>query len=88
MTIYEVTTQLHRLSVGGYFNGKKFTVKELRTYILSMFRAGGNSLIMTIALPDGWWYFEILQNDKYGYDYVIPDTREQENHIKNKLVIN
>ncbi len=82
MTIYELVHQLHDLSVAGYFNGEKFTKKRLTTYIQSMFRAGGNSLVMQIALPDGRWFFKITEFAPGEYDYYIPDTREQEQRIK------
>ena len=92
MTIHTLSTQLHNLSVGGYFNGEKFTVKELEGYISSMFRPGvtlkaGNRLVMEISLPDGRWFFFITRfSDKPdGFDYTIPDTREEEAHIKSLL---
>lgn len=90
MTIYELTNQLHNLSVGGYFNGKKQSEKQLRTYIQSMFRAGGSSLIMEISLPDGRWLFQINQWEEcnhYQYNYYIPETREQEKQLYDKLGI-
>lgn len=90
MTIYELTNQLHSLSVAGYFNGEKRTEKWLRTYIQAMFRSGVNSLVMEIALPDGRWLFEVDRwreggHDQYGY--TIPETRDQENRLYEKLGI-
>lgn len=83
MTIYELVSQLHGLSVGGYFNDTKMTTKQLRNYITSMFRAGGNQIVMRISLPDGRWFFTITQYEPGEFDYYIPDTREQETRIKN-----
>lgn len=81
MTKTEIINQLYDLSVGGYFNGEKFTKTRLNTYITNMFRTG-NKLIMQIALPDGWWFFKINKFDNNEYNYTIPDTREQEQRIK------
>ena len=36
MNIKELTNQLYELSVGGYFNGEKFTKERLTTYITNM----------------------------------------------------
>ena len=88
MTIYELSQQLHSISLNGYFNGEKRSVKWLRAYIQSMFRAGGNSLIMEISMQDGRWLFEICRWSECGgfqYDYCIPDTRAQEERLYKKL---
>lgn len=84
MTIAEITKQLSSLSVGMYFNHEKFTQKQLRTYISNMLRSPG-VLTMEIALPDGWWYFNIFRYEDGCCQYVIPETRQQENHIKSRL---
>ena len=88
MTIHELSTQLHNLSVGGYFNGEKFTKRQLEHYIASSFRPevslkAGNQLVMEIALRDGRWFFTINRwSDKPdGFDYTIPDNRDQEARI-------
>ena len=81
MTIKEVVNQLYDLSVGGYFNGEKFTKTRLTTYITNMFKTG-NNLVLQIALPDGRWFFKINKFAKNEYDYTIPDTRTQEQKIK------
>ena len=89
MTLREISSQLHSLSVDGFFNRQKVTVRWLESYISTMLlRAGGDSLVMEIALPDGWWHFTIhkfADGDKIGFDYVIPDTRKQEAHILSDL---
>ena len=89
MTIHETASQLYDLSVGGYFNGEKFTKRQLESYIANAFRPNvtlkaGNRLVMEIALRDGRWYFTVNRfSDKPdGFDYTIPDNREQESHIK------
>ena len=90
MTIYDITQQLHSISLAGYFNCEKRSVEWLRTYIQSMFRAGGDSLIMEIAMPDGRWLFEVHRWTERGgaqYDYYLPETREQEDRLYKKLGI-
>lgn len=82
MTIRYIASQLHDISVAGYFNGEKFSKAELEHYIRNMLRTS-NTVVMEIALPDGRWFFKV---DRYsdtadGYDYIIPDTREQEGRI-------
>lgn len=85
MTIYELSTQLHNSSVGGYFNGQKFSRRELERYIRLSFRPEvslklGNRLVMEIALPDGRWFFTVnrYSDASDGFDYTIPEDREQE----------
>lgn len=55
MTIHELSNQLYNLSVAGYFNGEKFTRRQLENHIASAFRSAlkaGNRYVMEIALPD------------------------------------
>ena len=84
MTLREVSTQLHNLSVNGVFNGQKFSITELEKFIYNMFRTplkGGNRLVMNITLPDGNWYFFITKFEKNQFDYTIPETRNQEKRV-------
>lgn len=90
MTIREVSSQLHNLSVAGYFNGEKFTKRELERFIAHWFRPGvdlkaGNRLVMETVLHDGQrWFFTVDRwgDGPDGFDYTIPDNREQEARIK------
>lgn len=89
MTIKQVSNQLYKRAVGGYFNHQKFTKKELSNYLETFFRPefGTTRWVMEIALPDGWWYMTINHyNDKRdGYDYTIPDNKDQETKIKSYI---
>ena len=88
MTIHDTAAQLHRLSVAGYFNGEKFTVKRLADQIAAWFRGTDKrQIVMEIALPDGRWFFTVNRfgDGPDGYDYTIPETREQEARIKGLL---
>lgn len=93
MTLYDVATQLYSLSVAGYFNGEKFTRRQLEHYIRNAFRCEEtlhipHRLFMEIALPDGRWLFYIYHYNTAadGYDYTIPVTREQEHTLADLLV--
>lgn len=84
MTVKEVCKQLYDISVDGYFNGEKFTLERLTNQIKSMFRTPlkcGNKLIMQVALPDGVWFFYVVEYANGQFDYYIPDTRDQERRI-------
>ena len=76
MTLRETASQLHSLSVDGFFNRQKVTVRWLEDYISTMLIRSGsksNSLVMEIALPDGWWHFTIHKfkdGGKIGFDSV------------------
>lgn len=87
MTIHEISNQLHALSVNSFFNGEKFTKRELEHYINNCFEKGSlklkNRLVMEINLRDGKWLFTVdrFSDSVSGFDYYIPDTREQEARI-------
>ena len=89
MTLREVTNQIIELSP--IINREKFTKERLYKQCASMFRpeAGElkvkNSLIYTITLPDGVWYFKITQYAPGQFDYEIPETRKREQQIKDML---
>lgn len=84
MTLNEVINQIYDLSVGGYFNGEKFTKERLTNMLKAMFRTN-NRYIIGIALPDGWWTMQINQFAPNEFDYIIPDTREEEQKIIDRL---
>ena len=90
MTIKYLASQLHDLSLGGYFNGQKVSKQWLESYISKAFQSQlklGNRLVMEIALPDGRWLFTInrFSDSADGFDYTIPETREQEARIRKML---
>lgn len=84
MTIRDISSQLTSLSADNKFNGIKRSKTSLENFIATMFKsplAGGNKLVMTISLPDGEWFFYIVQYAPGEFDYYIPDTREQEKRV-------
>ena len=86
MTLSTISNQLFDLSIGGHFNGEKFSRQELANYISNMFRTG-TRLIGEICLPDGRWFFKITKfaDRADGFDYIIPTTRDEEERIKAEL---
>lgn len=89
MTLREVSSQLFDLSVDGFFNREKFSRRRLHDYLRIMLRepqhnAIPNTFVLEIALPDGWWHCTV---SRFGtmFDYWIPDTRDQESRLLEKL---
>ena len=88
MTIHELTSSLFGISLGHFFNGEKWSRQELEHYIVNQFRPGTslklkNGFLMEICLPDGRWLTQVFRySDKPdGFDYFIPDNREQEDRL-------
>ena len=93
MTLHDVSSQLYTLSLDGFFNRERFTKKQLHDALAAHMREAQfntipNMFVMEIALPDGWWFFTV---NKYsagasaGYDYWIPETREQERALLDRF---
>lgn len=87
MTLKELSHILHKTSVAGYFNGEKFAESRLLNYMAGLFRVT-DKITMQIALPDGWWYFDIWRynNSADGYTYRIPETRQEERRVIDALL--
>ncbi len=92
MTLHDIASQLHNLSVDGFFNGEQFTRTELEHAIRAWMRGCEtnkikNTFVLEIALRDGRWLMTITKfaNTPDGYDYYIPDTREQERRLLEQL---
>lgn len=86
MTLHEISSQLYSLSVDGFFNHQKVTASWLKNHIQeNLVQRGKDSFVMEILLPDGWWHFAVhkfTDGNRIGYDYTIPDTREQEAYMR------
>lgn len=88
MTLLEVVDQLHGLAVGGEFNGKKMSKKELKDLLANAMSNFDKDckILMTIHLRDGTWYCSVRRwlpagTRFFEFDYLIPDTREQEERL-------
>lgn len=86
MTLHEVTSYLFNTSLGHFINGEKFTRNELQTYIKRMTRPEVHkTMIIEVCLPDGRWLAEVTQFAPEEYDWYIPETREQEQRLWDRL---
>ena len=87
MTISETAKQIYNLSLAGYINGEKFTLKRFEAYARNMLKTA-DSFIFEICLPDGRWMAKFSRFGKRSdeYDYHIPDTRQQEKQLKDELL--
>jgi len=92
MTIHDIATQLYNLTFDGFVNGEKFTKRGLETAIRAWMRdVSGNKIpnthVIEACLPDGRWLVTITKfaDRPDGYDYSIPDTREEEARIWARL---
>lgn len=87
MTIREVCHQLYNLSVAGYFNREKFTETEITEVISDHFKyiPRATDYLLEISLPDGRWHMLITRyaDKPDGFDYIIPDNREEETKLIN-----
>ena len=93
MTLHDVSTQLYNLTLGGFVNGEKFTKQQLEANLRRWMREPErlkikNRLVIEICLQDGRWLATVDRFDDTpdGYDYYIPDTREQEQKLKDLLL--
>ena len=90
MTLHETAKSLYNLSVGGFFNREKFSFSQFENYVKTLFKGTPkleNRVVIEIALPDGWWLCEVIRYSDCadGYNYEIPETREQEQRIYKAL---
>ena len=83
MTLSQTITMAYDLSIDGFINGEKFTRDRFINQVKSLMR-DSDSYIFQIALPDGWWFCKITRGN-WGYDLIVPDNREQESRLLDKL---
>lgn len=85
MTALDLTKQLYDLALDHTINGERFTKRQLEHSIHIWLRKDGDNFIFEITLPDGRWFAEMRRiGDEY--DYYIPDTREQEQRVIDRLM--
>ena len=82
MTLHEVANQIHDLTAGT-INGEHFTKTEFNT-TLRRWMGLGEQMIFELTLPDGRWLCKVYEI-RDGYDYFLPDTREQERELYKEL---
>ena len=86
MTLHETIQSVYGLTVAGYINREKMTLTAFEGYIKNLFKGNtklSNRVVVEIALPDGWWLCQIIRfaDRRDGFNYEIPETREQEQRI-------
>lgn len=92
MTLHEISNQIYDLTIDGFVNGERFTRRELEQAIRRWMRNPErnkipNTCVIEVCLMDGRWLATIdrFADRPDGYDYTIPDNREQEARIYQKL---
>lgn len=92
MTIHEVSSQIFSLTLGGFVNGEKFTKRELEHVFRMWMRDPSrnkvaNAHLIEVCLRDGRWFATInkVAEGPDGYDYYIPDTRDEESRLLAKF---
>ena len=92
MTLHEVSSQIFNLTLGGFVNDEKFTKRELE-HVFNMWMRDPshnkvpNTHLIQLCLRDGKWFSTIYKfaDRPDGYDYYIPDTREEESRLLDKF---
>lgn len=94
MTIHEVASQIYHLTLGGFVNGEKFTKRELERVLRIWLKDAQNNtipntVVVELCLPDGRWLSTVTKfaDRPDGFDYWIPDTRDQEFRLMEQLGI-
>ena len=90
MTLNQTLRSVHSLS-HGVINGERMSLKRLTAIVTGLFRGTpklGNRVAIEVTMPDGVWLCEIVRyaDRRDGYDYDLPETREQEARIWAELL--
>ena len=84
MTLAEMAKAVYKHSVGHVLNGQKMKEADMHYWFKRMLN-GKKSVVFTMQFPDGEWLCEAVHED-WGYDYIVPDTREEEAKILQKFL--
>lgn len=79
MTLIQMSDHVYKFSKGHVLNGQKNSKDNFRYWFSHMFD-GNKEVLFSMAFADGEWYC-IAQHNAHGYDYFVPDTREQETRL-------
>lgn len=83
MTLANAINSAYDMAIGGFVNGEKFTRAQFAEMVSKIMQCG-DDCVFQLALPDGWWFCKIISGS-WGYDLIVPDTREDEAGIIAKL---
>ena len=65
-------------SVGHKLNGEKNTKKNFKYWFNRMFMNDQKHVLFSMEFPDGEWLCKAVRTPANEYDYMVPDTREEE----------
>lgn len=86
MTYHEAISYIFNTSLGHFINGEKFTRQRLDSQIRHLIRDEVRKpYIFEMCLHDGRWLCEIEQYAAGEWDVYIPETREQEQRLWDRL---
>ena len=81
MTLVQMADSVYKWSYGHVLNGEKHTKEGFRYWFERMFFLNDRkNVLFSMAMPDGEWFCVATHYDD-GYDYYVPDTREQEGEL-------
>ena len=92
MTLHDVSSQLYNITLDGFINGEQFTKHQFESALVKWMQTAEhnkikNTHVLEISLPDGRWFCEVIKyaDRPDGYDYFIPENREQEQKLLDRL---
>lgn len=95
MTINNIINNLYSISIDGKFNGERFTKTGFSNAVKNHWIYNNGELIskelyLEISLADGDWLMKIFQyrDSNDGWDYYIPNTKEEEKKLYDELLKN
>ena len=88
MTFKGMVRSIYRNSMGHVLNGEKMTQEEMEHWFRKMFhKKHDEDVLFSMNLPDGVWLCLAMRRE-CGYDYIVPDTREDEGEVVEKFLQN
>lgn len=81
MTLNQMSDMIWKHSVGHVLNGQRNTKDNFRFWFKRMFSNGKQKVLFSMNYPDGEWLCMAIHDPRFGYDYIVPDTREEESKL-------
>lgn len=86
MTFTDVSKQIYNLAVDGWVDDQKFKCyTDFSRWFRKVMSDHKKTHIFRIMLPDGMWYGEAYRLTRNTYDYYLPETRAEEEKIRDKV---
>lgn len=77
MTLNQMSDHIYKYSKGHILNGQKNSKENFRFWFKRMF-CDNEMVLFSMELPDGEWLCKAVRTPANEYDYMVPDTREEE----------